>query len=75
MVLTTMVTMQMFLIADDKKTYQFDELDSVTNKSHTMELTQSVSERQGKGKMTEASHVKLYNVLFCLCVLMFCTND
>ena len=41
-------------------------------------ITQSVSERKGKGKATDFTlhqHVKSIRRFFCLCVLMFCTND
>ena len=73
----------MFLRADDKKPYQFDELDISTIVSQInltlwnaiCTITQSVSEHQGKGKMTEASHVKTVRRFFCFCALMFCTND
>ena len=38
-------------------------------------ITQSASERLGKGKVSEADHVKTVQRFFCLCALMFCTND
>ena len=38
-------------------------------------ITQSVSERQGKGRVNEATHVKTVRRFFSVCALMFCTND
>ena len=73
---------QVFLQADAKHPYHFAELDinSLVSKINPIlwnaicKLTQSVSERVGKGK-GKGSNVKTVRRIFCLCALMFCTND
>ena len=74
---------QVFLKANDKHPYCFDQLEIsslVSQINPTLWraiciITQSVSERQGKGRVNEATHVKTVRRFFCLCALMFCTND
>ena len=67
---------QVFLRADDKYPYQMDINTLISQINPTLwkaicTITQSVSERRGKG----TTHVKTVRRFFCLCALMFCTND
>ena len=68
---------QVLLRADAKYPYQMDINTLISQINPTLwkaicTITQSVSERRGKGT---TQHVKTVRRFFCLCALMFCIND
>ena len=74
---------QVFLKEDAKCPYHFDQVDIsslVSQINPTLwraicTITQSVAERRGKGTVSDVTHVRTVRHFFCLCALMFCTND
>ena len=79
---------QKFLIADLTTTYRFDqiEVDVLVSEinpqlwSFMKSITRSISERRGYDVKANKMHTSPYHIhkircLFCLCVLMFCTDD
>ena len=79
---------QKFLAADLNTLYPFDTLDIDTLVSaidselwaFIYSVTRSISERRGRNVKTNQPdtlqhHVKQVRCLFCLCTIMFCTDD
>ena len=79
---------QKFLTADLTTTYRFDqiEVDVLVSEidpqlwSFMKSITKSISERRGYDVKANKMHTSTYHIqkircLFCLCVLMFCTDD
>ena len=79
---------QMFLTADLTTTYRFDQIEVNVLVSEIdpqlwsfmKSITRSISERRGYNVKANKMHTSPYHIckircLFCLCVLMFCTDD
>ena len=76
-----------FLVADAREPYRFDKLEidrlisemDPTLWSAISSLTRSISERKGTSRVSDTKtpihHTKKVRRLFCLCALMYCTDD
>ena len=77
---------QKFLTTDLTTTYRFDQIEVLVSEidpqlwSFMKSITRSISERRGYDVKANKMHTSPYQIhkirsLFCLCVLMFCTDD